>query len=556
MPQATLVLRNAHIYTQDRSSPWAEALAIDGDRIVWTGREDEAHEWLSTGTRQIDLGGRLVLPGLIDSHFHLLRGAKALRGVQLDDALTVSALQKAVGAYANAHPDQLWVSGRGWRYKAFGAGSPIHRTLLDAVVSDRPVYLDAFDVHTGWANTRALEMAGILRGPTQQPSFGGVVMDSDGSATGELRESRAMDLVRTLIPTPTPSEIDALLGDALRQAAQYGLTSLHNMDGDADTVRVLRDFEARGKMTVRVRVPLTLKATSTEADIEDWQHMTATARDPQQAAPTLVSTGGVKLFADGVVENKTAWLIEPYADSVSQQSGDKGGPNFQTDHFRRLVTKADTLKLQVAVHAIGDMAVRATLDAYQHARTQNGPRDARHRIEHIELLNPADLTRFGRLHVLASVQPLHADFGIDTANPWRDLVGPGRWGWGFPWRALKMADIALALGSDWPVVSMNPFAGMHAGLTRIKLDFSASRSSFPDQRLTLQELINGYTVDGAYFEFAENDKGQLRPGMLADVTVLDQELLALSKHELPERLCATRSVLTIVGGHVVHEALG
>ena len=555
---SSLVLRNARIYTHDRSQPWADAIAIEGDRIVWVGNEEDAHDWLGPDTREIDLGCRLVLPGLIDSHFHLLMGAKLLHGAQLDDALTVDALQQAVRAYANSHADQAWVTGRGWQYKAFPRGTPIHRKLLDAIVPDRPVYLNAFDVHTGWANTKALELAGILHGPKQQPSFGAVVIDSDGTATGELREPPAMDFVRNLIPALSNDERDALLRDALKQVASYGITSVHNMDGDADTLQVFRDFEARGEMTVREYVPLRLNANSTVEEIEEWMRLTrdsslVIAHESRVTSPAaFVRTGGIKLFADGVVESKTAWMIEPYADG----SGDKGVPNFRSDDFSRLIANADALKMQVAVHAIGDMAVRATLDAYQQARLMNGPRDARHRVEHIEVLSPQDLTRFGRMHVLASMQPLHADFGADTANPWRDLVGPGRWGWGFPWRALKMADVPIAFGSDWPVVTMNPFEGMRAGLSRLKLDFSDERSSFPDHRLTLAELIDGYTVDGAYFEFQENEKGQLRAGMLADVVALDQDLFALSKDELSQHIGKTRSALTVVGGRVVHEALG
>jgi len=525
--------------------PWAEAMAIDGDRIVWVGNEDHVQVWLSAGTREIDLGGRLVLPGLIDSHFHLLMGAKALHGAQLDDALTIEDLQREVRAYAEAHPNQTWVTGRGWQYKTFPPGVPVHRKLLDAIVPDRPVYLDAFDIHTAWVNTLALERAGLLHGPAKQPTFGAVVMGDDGIATGELREPPAMDLVRKLIPVLTRDEQDALLHRALKMCASYGITSAHNMDGDADTLQVFRDFEDRGEMTVREYVPLRLQPGVGEEAIEDWQQTNV------KRQTSMVRAGGVKLFADGVVESKTAWMIEPYDDG----SGDRGVPNFSEDEFRKLILKADALKLQVAVHAIGDMAVQTTLDAYQYARFSNGPRDSRHRIEHVEVLNPQDLTRFGRMHVLASMQPLHADFGTATENPWRRLIGPSRWGWGFPWKSLMLANVPIAFGSDWPVVTMNPFEGMRAGLSRTKLDHSTEKSSFPEHRLSLAELIDGYTVDGAYFEFQENEKGQLRPGMLADVVALDQDLFALSADELQTAVSKTRSALTIVGGRVVHEAL-
>lgn len=546
---ATLVLRNARIYTQDQSRPWAEALAIDGERIVWAGNEDHVQEWLSAGTREIDLGGKLVLPGLIDSHFHLLQGAKTLAGVSLDSATSIDDVQQRVREFAEAHPDHEWISGSGWQHELFAA-QPIHRALLDAIVPDRPVFLSSSDYHTSWVNTAALERAGLINTTPPQFDFGAVVVGADGVATGELRESKAQDLVRNLIPALANDARDALLRQALQMCASYGITSVHNMDGNADTLQVFRDFEARGEMTVRVRVPLSVSPGMAEEAIGNWQVASDNSSLSTPHTP-FVRKGGVKLFADGIVESKTAWMIEPYADG----SDDHGAPNFCSEDFGRLILKADALKLQVIVHAIGDMAVRATLDAYHQARLYNGARDSRHRIEHIEVLNPTDLTRFGRMHVTASMQPLHADLGSDLNGSWRKLVGPQRWGWAFPWSSFKLANVPLAFGSDWPVVTMNPFEGMRAGLSRSKLGGDKSGSAFTSHRLSLPELVDGYTTDGAYAEFQENEKGQLRPGMLADVAVLDQNLFDLSKAELPAHIGKTRSVLTVVGGKIVHEAL-
>jgi hypothetical protein len=546
MPEASLVVRNARIYTLDRSLPWADALAIQGDRIAWVGRDYEADDWIGPNTKVIEAGKRLVLPGLIDSHFHLLLGARGLHGVQLDDAKSVEEIQQQVRAFAQAHPDREWITGRGWQYKALPEGVAVHRKMLDEVVPDRPVVLTAFDGHTAWANTVALERAGLLNGPSAQPAFGAVIMGDDGAATGELRETVAMNLVRSHVPELTAAEQDALLRRALKMAASYGITSVHNMDGQHDALSVFHRFDAHAELTLRVYVPFDVEPGMKEDALEAWVHSpNANSQSP------LVRTGAMKFFADGVVESKTAWMLEPYADG----SDDRGKPNFDPEEFKRLVVKADYLRQQVFVHAIGDAAARLALDAFNHAIRMNGPRSSRHRIEHVEVLDPADLTRFKRMHALASVQPLHADFGTDDANPWRKLVGPRRWAWGFPWRTLMNAGVPLAFGSDWPVVTMNPFEGMRAGLARHKLDFSDAKSHFPDQKLTLEELIEGYTRAGAYFEFQEREKGQIKAGMLADVIALDQNWFDALPEELSGVIGDTRSALTIVGGRIVHEAM-
>lgn len=555
MPQASLVLRNARIYTQVRADPWAEALAVDGERIVWVGRDMDASDWVGPDTQVIDAGRRLALPGLIDSHFHLLLGARSLHGLNLDDAKSTEAVQSRLRTFADAHPGREWITGRGWQHRLFAGGGAPTRALLDAVVNDRPVCLVSSDGHTAWVNTPALEQAGILKGLAAPPQFGAAVMSDDGLATGELRESVAMDAVRKLIPPLTRDEEDALLKQALHECATYGITSAHNMDGDADSLAIYRSLEERGEMTLRLYVPLTVEPGTKEEAISDW--LLATTESTGKSSPIangrlpMVRTGCVKLFADGVVESKTAWMLEPYCDSGE----DRGTPNFDPEAFKRLIATADALKLQIFVHAIGDAAVRASLDAFELARKLNQPRDARHRIEHIEVLDPVDLTRFKRMRVLASMQPLHADFGLDPDNPWRRLVGPKRWAWGFPWRAMLNADVLLAFGSDWPVVTMNPFEGMRATLTRRKLDFSDQRSPFPDHRLTVEELVAGYTLDGAFAEFCENDKGRIKPGMLADLAVLDTDLFSVPRADLEANIASTRSALTVAGGRVVHRAL-
>jgi hypothetical protein len=546
MPHASIVLRNARIYTLDTSLPWADALAIDGDRIAWVGRDFAADDWIGPDTRVIEAGGRLVLPGLVDSHFHLLGGARSLRDAALGDAASVEQVQQRVRAFADAHPEREWVIGRGWDYTIFSGGAAPHRALLDAILPDRPCVLTSADGHTAWANTAALERAGLLNGPASALAFGAVVMGDDGVATGELRERPAIEPLRALIPPISADEAAALMRQALAMCASFGITSVHDMDGGTAALSAYRTLDERGELSVRIYVPCDVRPGAEEQALEEW--VRAAAAQP----PTPhVRTGAMKFLADGVIETRMAWLLEPYAGGE-----DRGMPAFAADEFRRLVVKADRLGQQVIVNAIGDAAVRASLEAFDYAKRMNGPRDSRHRIEHVEVLDPVDVAGFRRSRAIASVQPLHVEFALDEDNPWRRVVGQKRWPWAFPWRALVRAGAPLALGSDWPVVTMNPFEAMRVALNRPKLDFSGDKSHFPDHRLTLAELIEGYTRAAAYAEFQNRAKGQIKAGLLADVVALDQMWFDAVRDELPATIGATRSDLTIVGGRVVHERLG
>ncbi|NJN19676.1 MAG: amidohydrolase [Oscillochloris sp.] len=537
--QATLVLRNARIYTQDAEQPWAEALALAGDRVLWAGPDAEAAQWYGPRTHEIDGAGRLALPGLIDSHFHLLSGARTLGRLQLDAATRITDVQSRLLAYAASMPGDGWLVGRGWMYRIFPPGTPIDRRLLDAVIPDRPVLLTAFDGHTAWANTVALQLAGILEGADTGTPFSTVVMGEDGLALGELREGAAINLVRRLIPPISAEEEEDLLRRALRDLAALGLTAVQNMDGDLPQLELYRRFAARGALSLRMLVPLLLSPQSRLEQIDEWAAIAATECGP------WLRTAAVKLLLDGVVESKTALLLAPYNDG----SQDLGEANYAQAQFEQLVGYADAQKLQVFVHAIGDAAVRRTLDAFAAAQTANGRRDSRHRIEHVELIDPSDVARFAALQAIASMQPIHANFGLDPANTWHRLSGPQRWRWGFPWRKLADAGVPLAFGSDWPVASPDPIRGLHVALNRPKLDGSGPESDFPDQRVTLPEAIAAYTSAAAYAAHREHEQGRLKPGYLADVTLLNDNLFALP----PEAIGDTKVDITIVGGEVVWE---
>lgn len=540
-PPATLLIRNARVYTLDPERPWAEALAIVGNRVAWLGSNAEAVAWRGPATREVDGAGGMLLPGFIDSHYHLLLGSRRLAGLKLSDPdETIASFQQRLRDYAASAPDVPWIRVHGWQYRMFGPGQAIHRSLLDAIVPDRPIYAVAFDGHSAWANTVALERAGILHGGITGANSV-VVLGDDGLATGELREFDAMDLVARHVPPLTVEEEDALLAEGLRQAAACGITSIHNMDGDPEQIQRYASLAGHGALSLRVYCPMSLTPATTAQDLDE---LATVARHYQS---DMVRGGCVKLFYDGVVEAKTALMLAPYADG----SGDVGEANYDQQQFEALVTQADRLGLQVFVHAIGDGAVRGTLDAYERARVANGPRDARHRVEHIEVLDAADVRRFAQLGVIASMQPLHADFGFDGANPWRDLVGPERWALSFPWRTLQDAGAMLALGSDWPVVSQDVLAGIRAALRRPNVDGKPyGASPLPDQRLTLAEILAGYTRQAAYAEFCEDQKGMLRPGMLADAVLLSHDLFGLEPAEFEH----ARVLLTICDGKIVFQA--
>jgi predicted amidohydrolase YtcJ len=335
-----------------------------------------------------------------------------------------------------------------------------------------------------------------------------------------------------LAPKPDEAESRALLHKGLAQAARYGITSVHNMDGDARQMARYAELEDRGELTLRVYIPYLATPETPPAALAEAVAMREMRTD-------MVRGGCVKFFMDGVVESYTALMLDDYADSA----GNRGASIFSAEQFTRLATEADRLGLQIAVHAIGDGAVRRTLDGVAHAQHANGRRDSRHRIEHIEVLHPDDLPRFHELGVIASMQPLHAAVSV-PGQVWAQRVGAERWGRSFPWQTLRESGAHLVFGSDWPVVTQNPFLGMQAALGRMPW-----ADGQPLQAQTLEATLAAYTRDAAYVEFQEGVKGQLRAGMLADLALLSGDLEATPVEALPEMTVA----LTICDGRIVYE---
>lgn len=535
MPQfADIIFTNAKVFTADPAQAQAEAVAVRGRRIAWVGDRTAALSWRGSSTRVIDAQGCTLMPGFIDSHFHLLWGSLELGDIQLSEVHSFDQMGEAIQQFADQNPGNPWLVGQGLRYNLGPDQQSLTRHHLDTMVADRPLIIFAYDGHTAWANTEALRQANVLtNGHTIAPNSE-IVLGVDGLANGELREPGAFDPVRQLIPNPTEARKRALLHQGLAQAARYGVTSVHNMDGREGQIALYAALEDLGELTLRVYVPYDVTPeTSPEALVEAVALRQAYHSD-------MVSGGCVKFFMDGVIESYTGLLLDDYTG----QLGNLGGANFSAEQFTRLATEADRLGLQIFVHAVGDGAVRRTLDGFEAAQKTNGRRDSRHRIEHIELIHPADAPRLAQLGVIASMQPAHAPLTADTTDIWPARVGETRWGRSFAWQTLREAGAGLIFGSDWPVATQNPLEGVYTALNR-----QPWAPDQPDQRQTLAETLMAYTRDAAYAEFRETEKGQLRAGMLADLVLLSADIFATP----PEEINQVQPVLTMCDGRIVYE---
>lgn len=525
---ASIVIENAKIFTSDESKPWAEAVAVKGNRIVYVGTNEGVEPFKDTSTRVIDGQGHTLTAGFIDAHVHLLWGSIWMGNAQLQEVRTKEDLKTVLLDFADKNKTDPWVVGRGIKY-----GIVSTRQELDEILADRPVYIGAFDGHTGWANTKALEMAGILADDEREMANGIIVREANGLATGELREGDAMNAVMDLVPRPDSYRKRELLKLAIHEFNKTGITSVHNMNGDMEELMAYAALEDSGEMNMRVYVPYHVKP-------ETREEMLAEAAEMANVQMDYVRGGAAKFFMDGVWESYTAFNVDPYADEPDV----KVEPIFSLEHFTRMAAACDSMGLQIAVHCCGDGAVRQALDGYEAIQKINGKRDSRPRVEHIEVCQPEDMPRFKELGVIASMQTSHAPFSLEEDMVWTKRTGPQRWPLSFPWRDLKNAGAHLALGSDWTVAPFDPMINLYVALNRQQWS-----PDDPDQRLTLEECILGYTRDAAYTEFMEHQKGQVKEGYLADLVLFSHDLFDLP----PEDIRSARAVMTMVDGRIVFE---
>lgn len=550
---ADLVVTNASVLTMDEGNPRAEAIAVKDGRIAAVGSAADIEALTGPGTRVIDARGASVAPGFIESHIHLFLGAAELVHLQLFGVKGFERLKEKIEAYAAARPADRVLFAQGCDYTILGGGETLTRHHLDRIVADRPLALVAPDHHTMWANTIALERAGLLHGKALSPG-NEVVTGEDGLATGELRESQAMtpvthlageSRVRLGIETggeparrPSPQEWEAdkeIMRRGLAHAAEHGITSFHNMDGNFYQLELLEEIGREGGLICRAQVPFHYKKPMTLADLEKASEMA------RRWSGEWLKSGMVKIFMDGVIDSGTAYMVEPYADRPDW----RGEPYFSDEEFAQIATEIDRRGLQIAVHAIGDAAVRTVLDGYEAARRANGPRDSRHRIEHIEVTTDADVPRFAALGVIASMQPPHppGSMGLPL-EPTLSKIGRDRWRLAYAWRTIRDTGAHVVFASDWPVSPVDPIAGIQAAMLR-----KPWAEGLPDHSYSLPEAIAGYTVEGAYAEFSEDRKGRLKPGYLADLVVLSADIEAVA----PEALHEVRPAFTVCGGRITHE---
>jgi len=536
---AKTILLNGRIYTLDSRQPWAEAVAISGGKILAVGSVKDVSSYRNSSTKVIDLGGRLVLPGFTDCHIHFMDGSLGLTQVILNGATTVAEIQKRVKEYAAAHPKETWITGMGWTYPTFAPSALPEKKFLDEVVSDRPVYLVAFDGHSSWANSKALAMAGIKR-DTPDPPNGKIVRDNNGEATGALKES-AGDLVAKFLPKPTREERLSALRLGMHEANKVGLVRVHSAGQDFEWLDLYDELRRKGDLTVRFYIAYFLDPPELTGDaIQKIEAARRTYNDE------WISAGVVKTMLDGVVEAHTAAMLTPYSDDPTQI----GKLFWEPAKYKQAIKELDHRGLQIFTHAIGDRAVRLSLDAYEEAEKSNQTHDARPRIEHIETISAQDIPRFGKLGVVASFQPLHAYPDDDTLKIWARNVGPERAQRAWVWRGIESTGGLLAFGSDWPVVTLNPWPGVQNAVTRQTTEGDPPEGFVPRERISLEDAIKAYTLGAALAGRREKTEGSIEPGKLADLIVLSQDLFKIP----PTEIVKTEVLLTFVGGKVVYQS--
>ena len=544
---ASMIFVNARVLTMGTPAR-AEALAISGNRIVAIGTEAEVRALAGPQTRIVDAQGGTLMPGFVESHLHLFSGAYGQTLLQLAQTSGFDALKAAVQVFAAANPDAGLLFAQGADYEILGRGQRLDRHVLDQMCPDRPLAVMAYDFHTLFANTAALTAAGLLHGRSL-PVGNEVVMGADGLATGELREKFALLPVLELrttggremlgmsgIEPPVPPtekewrEDIEILKAGLRFTASKGITSMHNMDGNRHLLELLCKVEAEGGLTTRISVPFHLTREMPLSELDRASAMTADFTGK-------ITCGRIKIFVDGVIESGTAAMLADYSD----KPGLRGEPIFDAASFAAAAVEADRRGLQIAVHAIGDAAVRIALDGYQAALEANGKRDSRHRIEHIEMIDPADLPRFAKLGVTASFQPLHAPQG---ESPTTRSIGPDRARDAYGWRAMAESGALIAFSSDWPIVPVDPLLGIQTAMTR-----QPYLPGLPDHRLPLEQVLAAFTCNGARAGFLEQDTGKLALGMLADLVLLSGDIEAVPV----DNIAALKVCMTVCDGVITHE---
>ncbi|MFJ3530255.1 amidohydrolase [Streptomyces sp. NPDC090132] len=542
MTTADLVFTRGPVFTADPARTRASSLAVTGDRITAVGH-DEVRELIGPNTEVVDLTGKLLLPGFQDAHIHPVFAGVELAQCDLTGTVGAAEYLARIRAYADAHPERAWITGGGWSLESFDGGLPT-RQLLDSVVPDRPVLLANRDHHGAWANTRALELAGITAA-TPDPPDGRIEREPDGSPGGVLQEG-AQALVARLVPPTTPADRLAGLLRSQRLLHSLGVTGWQDallgvFNGNTDPSDAYLTAARDGSLTARVTGAMWWDRERGAEQIDELVARRA------QLSHGRFRAGSVKIMQDGIAENFTAAMTSPYLDGCGCATANSGLSFVDPDALRGHVTRLDALGFQVHFHALGDRAVREALDAVEAAVKANGRRGNRHHLAHLQVVHPDDIGRFARLGAIANIQPLWAAHEPQMDELTIPFLGPERAAWQYPFGDLLRAGATLAAGSDWPVSSADPVQGIHVAVNRREPGSTDSRVFLPEQRLDPASAVAAYTAGSAHVNGVD-DAGSLLPGNLADLVVLDRDILTAP----PEEIGGARVLRTYVGGELVH----
>ena len=533
-----LVIRNAKVWTVDERRPRAEAVAVRDARIVAVGDDREVRDAVA-GAEELDAGGNTVLPGFIDAHNHLRTGADA-DAVQLGDATTLDSVRSAIDGYATEHPDREWIVAEDWSYAALPGRRRPTAEDLEGVAPGRALMVFSYDVHNVWLNREAMRRFGI-GAPERSLAFGRPEIDAGtGEPTGFVTDFAVMGLSRDgqaalaeQVPNFAPDEMYRRLLRSLDMAAELGITTAVERQNSVDDLPLFRRARDEGAMRSRVIAALFHPPGTTSEELDAFAEAKAANDDDR------FRVGPIKLYIDDVIEPHTAAMLEPYANRPDTS----GGTFYPPEGFAELIAELERRGFQTFTHATGDRGIRTALDAVEHARHVNGPRDARHQIVHVECVHPDDLPRFAELGVVACMQPRHCAPRI--VQDWRANVGSARWRYAWPFRSLIEHGATLAFSSDWNVAEMDPFVWLFTARTRANLD--GSEPWTPEETIDLPAAIRAATIGSAYANFGEGDRGSIEAGKLADLIVLSRDVFV----DEPAALLETSVDTTIVGGDVV-----
>jgi len=532
MPKADLIFINGKIWTVDKTKPVAQAVAVLGDKIIAVGSNSEIKKLAGKNTQIVDLKGKLMLPGFIDDHTHFVSGGFQLMSVDLRDAKTPEEFALRIREYAEKNPGK-WITGGDWDHELWGGELP-RKEWIDQYTQNTPVFVTRYDGHMGLANSLALKLAGVTK-ETPDPPGGLIVRDEKGEPTGILKDE-AMSLIYRIIPEPSLEERINAIKLALEEAKKLGLTGIHDI-GTVEDFKAYQELYKKGELTIRVFLRL---------PISQWEEL-AKVGIQVPFGNEYIRIGSLKAYADGSLGSMTALFFDPYDENPNTKG-------LATDividgRLEKWAIEADKAKLQLSIHAIGDSANSLVLSLFEKIVRENPAWDRRFRIEHAQHIHPKDFARFKDLNVIASMQPYHA---IDDGRWAEKRIGKERCKTSYAFRTFIDNGVKLCFGSDWNVAPLSPILGIYAAVARQTLDGKHPEGWFPEQKISVAEAVECYTINNAYAEFAENEKGSITPGKLADFVVLSDNIFNIP----PEKIKDVKVLMTVLGGKIIYKSSG